>query len=549
MNDWEDRIVDSALQELGGQRPPDLSARILIALSERTGGSLPELRRRPTFALRSVLAAAAFMLLGVAVAFVISGLSAATDVAAEVQVEVRVYAGGVEYVGSSRGGATIEVAADAAVTVTARAGDRLRIARHSQVRLAAFPLLQVDPATELEVQSMEFSMKNGVVAASSMTLGVVAGIVTWNALTGPGAAGPGEVVRLEAQDERGAELMAENARLLERIRALELANDRLETVRNEVAAPPRPEQPAPGEVTEVPEPASAVVFADDNYADLLAKIDFALMGKTTFEMQPLMNELVRSLEEDGDFPPELAVKIEQLNANLLAQVPAMLEAGLPGTGANGAYTHPLVVANTLASTLQAAGQPLDAAQQGAIDGLVRSFGVELDAVAGSQFEFESELLLQEIETKDRFYEEMSSRLTPEQFEAIYPEGSTAFDGLSLFGTGLLSRQFVRPIRAADAADFARRAGSRLGDELGLSDADTTKLRSVIESVTGNTAELWRDKGSVAERKLKMMRRGRTTAALRSQIALLREISRRIPLTAEQKQKLASLKGILVPLPQ
>ena len=96
------------------------------------------------------------------------------------------------------------------------------------------------------------------------------------------------------------------------------------------------------------------------------------------EMQPLMNELVRALEEDGEIPPELAVKIEQLNANLIGQVPALLKAGLPGRGPNGAYTHPLVVSNILAKTLQAAGKPLDQAQSAALSGLVKSFGSELD---------------------------------------------------------------------------------------------------------------------------------------------------------------------------
>jgi len=262
-----------------------------------------------------------------------------------------------------------------------------------------------------------------------------------------------------------------------------------------------------------------------------------------------MNDLVRSLEEDGEISTEIAVKIQALNAGLLAQLPTILKAGLPGTGPNGAYTHPLVVANTLAGTLQAAGQPLDPAQSAALAGLVRSFSAELDGVAGAGYEFEAETMMREIEAKDRFYTEMSQRLTPEQFAAIYPKGSNDYDGLSLFGTGLMTHHLVRPIDAANAADFARSAGNRLGNELKFNDADTAKLRTLMELVAGANAGLWGNPANATEQKLRFLRAGRTKLALANQVAMLREISRSFSLSPEQKKKLASLTGVMVPLHQ
>ena len=62
MNDWQDRIVDSALHELGGRTPPDLSARIVIALSEASStsqlGDLPMLQETRRRWLPSILLAA-----------------------------------------------------------------------------------------------------------------------------------------------------------------------------------------------------------------------------------------------------------------------------------------------------------------------------------------------------------------------------------------------------------------------------------------------------------------------------------------------------------
>jgi len=503
-------------------------------------------RRSP---LRSALLAAALMLLGMAVAALGSSLFADESVTHFRKVELKVLAGAIELPAPTTDSAPRReiVRAGEVTTIATGVGARVRTPVATTVRLGVFPTLQTAADSELEVRSMEFSMKNGVVAAASLTLGVVTGIVTWNALDGSGTAVAGETVRLEAEGVDNTDLVADNARLLARIQQLEQENRSLMTLREEVAKQPAPEPPKPAETVE-PETVAELAFSDDRYQDALKNVDWKLMGETTLEMQPLMNELVRALEEEGEVPPELAVKIEQLNAHLLGQIPALLKAGLPGKGANGAYTHPLVVSNVLAKTLQAAGKPLDPAQSAALSGIVKSFGSELDSIAAGQFEFEAEQIQQEIETKNRFYKEMSERLTPEQFASIYPKGSTDFEGLSLFGSGLLSRTLVRPVRASNANEFARRAGTRLGEVLKLSDADTNKLRSIIENVSSTTPGLWDQPATVAERKLKMMRSGRTSAAMRNQVAMLREISRQMSLSAEQQQELATLSGILVPLP-
>lgn len=562
--DWQDRAIDAALHELSGQRPPDLSARVLVALGERPAGDLPALREANTAprAGSRLLIAVALLLVGMAFAFAIGPLLRPdVPVRSGTRLEVHVASGSLRYQHASSDGlpgglpggspADEHVRIDAGETkaVAPRAGDRLHVARATRLKIAAFPTLRAEQPTEMRIQSMEITMKNGVVAASSLTVGVVAGMVIWNSINGPVVASPGDVVRLEAEHDT-ASLQTENSQLLARIRELEQQNEQLLAVREKAPEPSVPDDPAVEAEPVVAEPVAAVaMIAADEYADALANVDWALMGKTTLEMQPLMAELVRAMQEDGEVSPELAIKIQQLNANLLGQVPDLLEAGLPGSGANGAYTHPIVVSNVLANTLQAAGQPLDAAQTTALEGLVRSFGVELDSVEGARYEFDAEKLLREVETKERFYAEMSSRLTPEQFATIFPEGTTELDGVSLFGTGLMTRQFVNAIPAKDASEFARRTGSRLGEELQLDEGNTKKLRSIIESMTANAPELWRHPGTATERNLHMLRRGRTDAALRHQIAVLREISRQIPLNEQQRQTLANLQRVLVPLPQ
>ena len=76
-----------------------------------------------------------------------------------------------------------------------------------------------------------------------------------------------------------------------------------------------------------------------------------------------------------------------------------------------------------------------------------------------------------------------------------------------------------------------------------------KLRGLIETIAGQNAKLWGQPASVAESKLRFLRAGRTKTAMANQVAMLRAISRQFSLSPEQKQALAEMSGVLVPLHQ
>lgn len=548
-HDWDDRAIDAALHELHGSRPPDLSARVLLALQQQRHGDLPVLRRVQKPRLSAWLAAAALLLAAVAIGFSVAGGPLRVEPAVAAAVELTVVDGVFECVEITPAGRrATEVGPGAPFVFAARAGNRLRCAIASAGHLGPFGRIVALPQTELEVRSMEFSVKNGVVAASALTLSVVAGVVTWHSLARSESAAAGEVVRMEAPAEGAATLAVENQRLRDRIAELERRNEALaaQAVRSEAtpaARPPEPAAAAPAEAVAV-----AALFHDDRFA-LLDGLDWATIGTVTNEMAPLLLQLLDEMEKTGEVPTELAIKIQELNSKLVAQVPEMLKAGMPGFGPNGTYTHPIVVGNTLGAALQAAGQPLDGAQQQKIAGLVRAFGAENQAIVDQGREFDLEHMLAETEMKDRFYKEVGSLLTPEQFAKVYPDGAAGYDGISLFGTGLMTRPYTEAVDAKDAGDFARITSNKLGEQLGLDESTATKVRAVIERVAASSPEVWQDKAGAVETRLRMLKSGRTPAALRQQIAMMREIQRQVPLSAEQKKKLASLKRIYVPLPR
>ncbi|HZN38000.1 MAG TPA: hypothetical protein VFD82_04310 [Planctomycetota bacterium] len=566
MNDWEDRVVDASLQELHGSKPPDLSARVLLALQEQKGGPLPTLRepppaRRRTVRLVEALLAAAAV---VAAAWFLGGYMAESPAGSQqtevatVELEVRVVEGTLECADIRPGRATVRHAAPALATFAAHPGNRLRCEARCLAQVGPFGSFAAEPHTELEVKSMEFSRKQGVLVASTLTLGVITGAVTWHAFTRTDVAVAGDVLRLEAAPggASGAAMLAENERLRQRVLELERQNEVLQTQasRTGVAAAPPVETPKEPPAEPEAKTPNAMAFTDPKFDAALSGIDWKLVGDVTNEMGPMLVQLAALAGEmkNGELSKEgmaLAIKVTELNGKLVAQVPAMLQAGLPGYEANGAYTHPLVTANTLSSTLAAAGQPLTDAQRATMSGLVRTFSIENQSISDASREFDLEYLLAETEMKDRFYREMSTLLTPEQYRAMYPEGSQSNDGVSLFGTGIVTRPYTEVVPAANAADFARIASNKISESIGLDEATATKVRGVIERMTGASPELWQDPADSAETRLKFLKRGRTPAALRRQIEVMREIERSVSLTPEQKKQLRSMKKILVPLPK
>ena len=140
-------------------------------------------------------------------------------------------------------------------------------------------------------------------------------------------------------------------------------------------------------------------------------------------------------------------------------------------------------------------------------------------------------------------------LTPDQHAKMYPEGSTGYDGVSLFNTGLMTRPYTEVVPSSGPADFARIAGNKLGENLGLDEAGSQAVRAVIERLAATSPELWQDKANSTETTLRMLKSGRTPAALKKQLAIMREIQRQVPMTPEQKKKLASMKHVLVPVPR
>ena len=565
-NDWEDRLVDRALQELHGDRPPDLAAAVERALradaavaggaKKQSDGAGGERLTAGTLA-AMVLAAAALLCALLSWAWTPRG---ATWSGAGARFEVAVARGELTLLSADRAPMPAITAGTSATLLIAR-GDRLHTAAHADTAMnfGPFGSVRTVPSTVLEVVDMDVRTKNGWVTAGSLALAVVAGGASWHFIGSRTSAEPGEVLELhtpgdgalaaELQAARGSgdRLKDENEALRQRIDALEAAAR--ERVATAAAAPPAPAEDA---TPEVATPAThAPTFEDANFADLLGAVDWEVMGKVAAQMGMPLVELMKKLEAGEELPMELAVEIGKLNMQLVAELPKIMKAGLPGTPGNGVFTHPLIVGNQLASLLQSGNLPLDGAQRAAIGALVRGFSAEASAIQDGPAELDLDRVVAEVAMKDHMYDEIAQQLGPEQRALLYPEGAGNYDGTSLFRSGLIWQQVVSPIEASNPAGYVDTTAANLTSKFHFEGAVADQVRSIVDQTArAAPAEVW-VAGSPIERSAngRFLRTGRAMRAAQLQQAWMRRVLREVPLSEQQRKQLRSMQKVFVPVPR
>ncbi len=190
-------------------------------------------------------------------------------------------------------------------------------------------------------------------------------------------------------------------------------------------------------------PRLAVPVGD--HQDVLAALEWKDMGTAAHEMSPHLPGLIRGMAEGRDVSAE-AMQVGRRNVVLVTAAMKLGEAGLSGTGVNGAFTHPAVIANFVVATLEAAGLPLDEKQLDRLRELADQYvarerarieGYRADALAFVK-------LVDETRLKKSFIDGIDALLSPAQVKVLHPHGPDAPIGTDLFSPGLLWQGSVAP---------------------------------------------------------------------------------------------------------
>src|SRR5690606_34004679 len=292
-------------------------------------------------------------------------------------------------------------------------GDRLRNCGDGAAvcDVASLGRLRMTKGTEIEVAAMQWKTFGSGVALGAVTVAVVSGVIQWSGGGDTARAHSGEslelraeapnvaAARVEALQREVEALQQQLAREQARARDLEAtAACTVATNAEQVAAA---EQAA--EQTAAPKLKHAVTWA--GMESVLDSIDWDVTGKCMHEMTRKLDAVLAAIENGEELPLALLGEVAKLNAELIQQAAALMEADVPGTGPNGVFTNPIVAANQVHATLEKAGAPLTAQQREALQRLGAQIAGEDEARLAKVGEdaFQLETILGETELKDRFY--------------------------------------------------------------------------------------------------------------------------------------------------
>lgn len=302
--------------------------------------------------------------------------------------------------------------------------------------------------------------------------------------------------------------------------------------------------------SKVPNP-GGVSFESDEFHAVLAGIDWGLVGKNMKEMVPLMAKIAEAIAKGEQPDLAVAAEVQRLNADLIEAAKTISDGKVPGSGINGSFTHPVIVANQLSAALSAAGFALDGDQTATLDRVMKEFAAKDQnlRLAAEGAEFELENLAKESQLKHAFYTEAKGLLNKDQYGAIYNEATAGRAQLDMFDSSLMLAQFAQPLGANDAKGLAANVSRRYKSQLKLSAAAAQQLDKVMSEWSKSyPASYWDSKADGLE-KSKLMKSSRMREALARHVELTRAILSRVDLSPEQRRNLIKSRNFLVPLPR
>jgi RNA polymerase sigma factor (sigma-70 family) len=221
--------------------------------------------------------------------------------------------------------------------------------------------------------------------------------------------------------------------LAEKQKALDAANEEIAQLKAGAAAPvaATPEKKKPRfEFAE---------FAKIN------DVDWKSVGEHLNAMSPICNDIVNAMRKGEDVLPH-AGKAQQHNGHLI-NAAAKIVGQVPGTGVNGAFTHPAFQVNAIAAALDAAKKPLTPEQATALEKLARELAAE-DAqrlLGYKDGTFALQKVLEEADLRARFFDGAFKLLAEDQRNTLSPPATRGLIGLDLYSEGLLWATAMRPV--------------------------------------------------------------------------------------------------------
>ena len=219
-------------------------------------------------------------------------------------------------------------------------------------------------------------------------------------------------------------------------------------------------------------------FAADRYKKAVSGIQWEEAGEAASKMLPLLSDLVLAMSKGKKVPDDIGIQIFQQNQKLQRVAVAAVSSELPGTGGNGAFTHPAVTLNLIVSTLAQAGAPLDERQIEKLYEIGDRFLAEDERrrTGYSEDTLQTQKTLEECDLKDRMYAEVDNLLTEQQRTLLHPEPVRGRLGVDIFSSGVIYYTLGKPVDFSTREDLAEGLVSKYLAKAHLSETEVAALR-------------------------------------------------------------------------
>jgi hypothetical protein len=369
---------------------------------------------------------------------------------------------------------------------------------------------------------------------------------------GPVASDPSRVQRAEA---RAKELEAQVARLESAAReAASREAQRLAAAPAPATAPPRPADavaPAPPAPSAAPvQGATSPRIVPEGYQDLVASVDWGLVGKNLHAMAPLLAQFGEEWAKTGNLPAGLMARLNEMNGPLVtAALQAAGKLKIPVMRANSAFTHPVFSANAIAAVLEAGGKPLSDLQHADLARLAEQLARE-DATRLSAYDDRAWALQKSIDEsllRDRFYESAFGLLTDEQRALLTPAAARGRLQTDLFSAALVWAPRMQVLPYTTPEVLATAMERQVLRHFELKDDQAGVVREVVSRWAASLPPAWASEEPDALSQLGMVPVARILEAARLEIRMLDDLVRSAGFDEAGATRIRGTDFVLVPV--
>lgn len=291
--------------------------------------------------------------------------------------------------------------------------------------------------------------------------------------------------------------------------------------------------------------AKALRFGLTGATPTFDKADWAGLSGHVVELAKALGSLPKAMRDGGQPGPEIMAVVAEHNTPL-AIFAVTASAELKGTGPNGAYTHPAVIANLIRAALIAANDPLTASQEASIVTLGNAWAAESERTDKSFPDGTPDLArtVAEVDGKQRFLDNVKLVLSPSQRGHLFNPETEGRMQLDLLSPALVYIAMA-PVESVSADDLAAQLVPKLLRAAGIKDVDPAPLLSVgqrwLDDVPGG-----RDAHPARDPELMFPSSTLMQAWARAEVAAIQRIAESGRLTPEQVKAVRRVRTLLMP---